>query len=198
MIRNIQNLKIYIGSSKNTQLRWKDHRSRLRRGSHSNDHLQAAWDCYGEEAFEFIVIQECLEEELLFQEKLFIERMRSADKQFGYNICEDPTRNTPSEETRKKIGAWHKGKTISQRQREGASKTHKGVPKSQEHKDKIAQGRLGKRHSEETKRGISEKKRGKIRINNGQDQKFISPEELLTYEAQGFKRGGLPWKKTKG
>jgi hypothetical protein len=37
-------------------MRYAVHRSSLRRGTHTNPHLQAAWDRYGEADFSFIIL----------------------------------------------------------------------------------------------------------------------------------------------
>lgn len=56
-IINTVNGKFYVGSTTNTQERFRIHRSRLRRGRHHSPHLQAAWIKYGEQAFVFHVIE---------------------------------------------------------------------------------------------------------------------------------------------
>lgn len=48
--------KVYVGSSRDCDRRKSEHISRLRRGVHINAKLQAAWNKYGEEAFEFLTI----------------------------------------------------------------------------------------------------------------------------------------------
>lgn len=49
----------YIGGTLDLTRRWKEHRSGLRGGKHSNHRLQAAWNEHGENAFEFVVLQAC-------------------------------------------------------------------------------------------------------------------------------------------
>jgi group I intron endonuclease len=51
--------KFYIGYSKSTANRWREHRNSLRRGDHHCSHLQRAWNLYGDLAFEFIRLIEC-------------------------------------------------------------------------------------------------------------------------------------------
>ena len=50
--------KIYIGQTFLGKLRWQDHRSRLRSNCHGNPKLQADFDKFGEEAFEWSIIKE--------------------------------------------------------------------------------------------------------------------------------------------
>ena len=57
-ITNKINGKIYIGSTNNLSKRWNNHRSKLRNGKHENDYLQQAWNKYGEDAFEFSIVEE--------------------------------------------------------------------------------------------------------------------------------------------
>lgn len=56
-IINTVNEKCYIGSSGDIKRRWRDHKTRLRRGKHCNQHLQRAWNKYGEENFKFEIIE---------------------------------------------------------------------------------------------------------------------------------------------
>ena len=63
-ITNLQNNKRYIGSSKNIESRWADHRRRLRKNTHHSIHLQRAWNEYGEQNFCFEILEECLKEQL--------------------------------------------------------------------------------------------------------------------------------------
>jgi len=56
-IKNIVDGKKYIGYSKDIFSRWKDHKYDLRKNSHKNKYLQNAWNKYGENNFEFYIIQ---------------------------------------------------------------------------------------------------------------------------------------------
>lgn len=58
-ITNTLNGKRYIGSCTDTAVRWKNHRSTLRRGKHHNCHLQASYDKHGPDAFEYEVLMVC-------------------------------------------------------------------------------------------------------------------------------------------
>lgn len=55
-IRNIVNGKRYVGSAVDSRVRFQRHRRDLRKGKHINNHLQSAWDKYGEDAFKFVVL----------------------------------------------------------------------------------------------------------------------------------------------
>ncbi len=57
-IRNNIDGKIYIGSCQTTfSRRFGEHRYALRNNIHGNPHLQRAWNKYGEQAFEFSILE---------------------------------------------------------------------------------------------------------------------------------------------
>jgi len=64
-IRNKTNDKFYVGSTTQRYVRWKTHRNKLRAGKHHCHHLQAAWNKYGEESFEFSIVERVLNASLL-------------------------------------------------------------------------------------------------------------------------------------
>ena len=77
-IINIINEKKYIGSSKSVYYRWRhSHVPNLKQGTHHNNHLQNAWNKYGEDNFEFKVIEECDESIILKREGYWIEHYKS-------------------------------------------------------------------------------------------------------------------------
>lgn len=47
----------YIGSASNTSKRWHRHRKDPSLGVHRNAHLQATWNKYGADAFEFVMLE---------------------------------------------------------------------------------------------------------------------------------------------
>lgn len=79
--------KIYVGSAKNLRERWRRHKSALRKHKHSNSHLQSAWDKYGENHFEFIVLEFVHREaDLLPKEQEWIEKTNCTNRDYGFNI----------------------------------------------------------------------------------------------------------------
>ena len=58
-IRNSANNHCYIGSSQCIYYRLLHHLSDLRRHAHKNEHLQRAWDKYGEDSFNIEIIECC-------------------------------------------------------------------------------------------------------------------------------------------
>jgi group I intron endonuclease len=86
-IRCNTNGKIYIGSAVNMLARWAGHRRSLQRGAHPNKHLQEAWNSYGEENFEFTVLEYVTPAFLLRAEQEWIDKSQCADRKIGFNIC---------------------------------------------------------------------------------------------------------------
>ncbi len=83
MIRNKVNDKKYIGLSRDCLGRISRHKTNLRHGRHSNCHLQAAWNKYGESSFEFSVIEKCDISSLPEREMYWIDHYDSFTS--GYN-----------------------------------------------------------------------------------------------------------------
>ncbi len=72
-ILNKDTKKSYIGSSEQIEKRWEQHLQALEKGEHHSILLQRAWNKYGKECFEFIVKEECKEEELLVREQKYLD-----------------------------------------------------------------------------------------------------------------------------
>lgn len=81
-IKNKLNGKIYIGSASNISKRISNHKKYLRLNSHSNSHLQRAWNKYKEKNFEFLIIE--ITNNLLLKEQYWIDEFDSFKK--GYNL----------------------------------------------------------------------------------------------------------------
>ena len=87
MILNIINNKCYIGSSKDIEIRKRQHTKELRKGEHHSAHLQASWDRYGEDKFVFIPLEEVADrDELHVRELHWMELKKSLNGKFGYNL----------------------------------------------------------------------------------------------------------------
>jgi len=86
VIKNLVNGKVYVGSSIKVRKRRNTHWTSLSLGKHPNAHLQAAWDLYGEQAFEFSMIEQCAEDIRLQREQFWIDTYGASDPKKGYNI----------------------------------------------------------------------------------------------------------------
>lgn len=124
----------YVGKTgMNFGDRWDCHRSQLRNGSHSNSHLQNAWNKYGESAFEFCVLEVVSDVSLLNELEIkYIKQYKEINK--SYNILDGGDGGFSlgshlSEETKRKIGEKNRinmmGRKLSDETRKKMSESHK-------------------------------------------------------------------------
>ena len=185
-ITNTINGKKIIGQSVDILRRWADHKYDLKRNIHANQHLQSAWNKYGEQSFKFEVILLCSIENLNREEIRLISENKTTDRNVGYNIDSGGKRNIVSEETKEKLRAycgprhWFFGGHLSDEAKQklkeantGKNHYHFGRPLSQEQRDKISKTNKNKTFSEETRQKIS---LGKIGVNNPNFGKKFSEE----------------------
>jgi len=118
----IETGKFYIGSTMNKAQRWARHRRELRQWKHVNKHLQAAWNKYGEVAFEFSVLEEVTTPELLFAVE-----QRYLDKYVGSPQCFN----------------WSKYAGAPMRGKSGAETPNFGKKLSEETKQKLREANIG-------------------------------------------------------
>ncbi len=175
LITNNVNGKRYVGQSVNTTHRIWEHKRKLKTRIHANEHLQRAWNKYGEGAFSFEVIETCDKEELDEKERYYIKEFGTQDRTKGYNIesggcCHKEL----SAETKKKISGALKGRKLPPEVVEklrghsawnkgiktGLVPWNKGVPMSDELKRINAEKHRGKVASAETRRKMSEARMG--------------------------------------
>lgn len=181
MIKNCINGKVYIGKSFDIKRRWSNHRYELNKGVHVNNHLQNAWNKYGESCFDFIIVEECNEDDLNNKEIYWIKETDAYYK--GYNQTEggegthlpedvkakigaaarewwsNPENKTRMSEARKGEGSFWYGKTFPDDMIQKLSESHKNP--SEEIRKKQSEAHKGKKLSEETKNKISESSRGR-------------------------------------
>lgn len=177
-IINIKNNKCYVGQSKDIDARIKKHKNFLLKNKHWNNHLQNAWNKYGEENFKFEIIEECKEEELNDREIYWIKYYDSLRNGYNKTSGGDGIKNYKhAEETKKKISKAskrfklspeHKQKLIeantgrkkSKQELEKLSKAAKGRKISEWHKQQLINSTKGKPLSEEHKKKISRARKG--------------------------------------
>lgn len=127
--RNKINGKRYIGITNNTTKRW------YGKGKHYDGcpYFWAAIQKYGWDSFEHnILIYDLSREEASRLEISFIEKYRTCEKEFGYNLATGGA-NAPtmlgkhhSEETRRKMREKALGRVIPEKQRKAHSEAMKG------------------------------------------------------------------------
>jgi len=86
-IQNKINNKIYIGSAIDIYNRLHKHVSDLKKNKHHSIHLQRAWNKYGENNFDFNIVENVDNKELLIErEQYWFDILKPYKKQIGYNI----------------------------------------------------------------------------------------------------------------
>ncbi len=202
-ILNTQNNKRYIGSTVNFIKRRREHYGLLRQKRHFNIKLQNAWDKYGEDIFEFNVI-ECVAdvEKLVEREQFYMDLYDVASRDKGYNLR--PTANnflgyTHSDETKQKISVsrigsknpmWGKtgvehpkfGSVLSHEHREAVSAANKKRIISKETRKKLSDSHKGKQHSVHTRIRISERIKAYRRQLREQYNQEVDKIQLLLWE----------------
>ena len=148
-ITHVESGTAYIGrAARNFRIRWINHRSNLRRGVHGNHHLQCAWNKYGEDAFEFIIL-ECIDDltRLGEREQFWLDTYRTKGPVYNIGtIADRPTLGyIHTEEARRKMSEARKGVPLSEEHKRNIGKANRGRPNPM----------LGCKRSQETRRRIS-------------------------------------------
>jgi len=115
-ITNKVNNKIYIGSASYYDKRIGTHVNRLNSNIHDNNHLQAAWNKYGKDNFEFSIIEECTKDNLLIKEQYWLDLTQCYIPSKGYNIDKiagSRIGGSMPQEARVRIGNFWRGKKLS-------------------------------------------------------------------------------------
>lgn len=192
-ITNMINNKYYIGSAESFARREWQHKYKLKRGEHTNPHLQASWNKYGGDAFIFEIIEEIPEGEsqLAWEDKYlslyaanyecYNINQNAELPRLGLKHTEKSKQKNSLSRTGKAAGAEHYryGQTVSAEVRQKIGNTQRGVAKperTEEHRRNLAiantgnQNWLGKTHTEESK----DKLRRAIlaRLPDGQTRRF--------------------------
>lgn len=166
-IENLVNNKKYIGQSTNIEERWYRHRLALNGGTHYNQHLQGAWDIYGENSFNFYVLQECSVDQLDSLEVYYIDLFDSDNNENGYNLESGGGANkVVSQETRQKQRDAKLGRTLPDEHKMKISnslKGHPAYPKSKEGIKRLRDFNTGKIIPQDIRAKISASTIGKLK-----------------------------------
>ncbi len=157
-IKNIVNNKIYVGQTINFNHRKWQHTGRLRSNKHFNKHLQRAWNKYGENKFEFIILEYVIKnnKKLDIIETRWIKELKAVDYKFGYNInsegstCLGFKRGSLSEEHKKKISIASSGENNGFYDKKHTEENK--LKMSNSAKNRVISEETRKKHSENLKR----------------------------------------------
>ena len=145
IINNI-NGKYYVGSTDDFYRRKCAHFSELKRQKHGNKHLQNAWNKYGKNVFEFVIIEKVPINRLLEVEQKYLNHCKEHPSAF-YNISYDAVAmmkgRNHSKETKLKMSKSQIGHYVSPEQKSRQSKVMKGRLVGSKNPN------YGKRHSAE-------------------------------------------------
>lgn len=185
IITNKTNGNFYVGSAVDLKKRWRRHKYDLKTNKHDNNYLQNAWNMYGEDCFEFSVLEYVEDKASLISiEQRYIDELHPA-----YNLA--PKAGSllglfRTEEHRKKLSlagmghkGWNKGKSHSEEHRMKISKALTGKKQSEETKKKLSIAFKGKPLSEETKRKMSLSRMGNIPGNKGKKHTEEAREKII-------------------
>lgn len=157
-IVNMVNGRRYIGSATYLSHRQNDHRRSLRNGTHTNRHLQRAWDKYGESAFAFEVLEECKIQYLVEREQWWMDVVRP-----DYNLVPRAGSNlgmNHTEEARHRMSEATKGRKFTDEHRLHLSESQKGSKATAEHRRHMSEALKGRKRSAEHRLHLSEAMKG--------------------------------------
>lgn len=135
------NNKVYIGYSSNIKKRFYLHKFKLKNNKHENSYLQNAWNKYSEDAFSFIIIEECLLNLCIEREDYYVKKHKSYFRKFGYNLAITGIGN---------IGKMPKYIIKKTQKTKKANALKRGYYFTAETIKKQVEGRKGFKHSSET------------------------------------------------
>lgn len=193
-ITNTISSKKYIGSAKELNRRKETHFTQLRKNIHHNNYLQNAWNLYGEEAFEFTILEFCEINQLVLREQYYIDLYPFETL---YNICPKAGSRLgakASQETKEKASSrqlqFYKdhpeakekcsnkgdkhpqfGKLVNEKTKAKISYTlkEKNIKPTKEHMEKLKELATGRVLSKEVKLKIRENNLGKKRTQETKD-----------------------------
>ena len=172
-ITNLVNGMVYIGQTKQGfQKRYWLHRWKLRNGSHDNQYLQNAWNKYGEENFEFSIVEVLKIQEIDEKERYWISFYKEQNKCYSIQDGGQPTRlnDFVTKEGRKLVGEKNRQRLL-------------GTKLSEETKIKMSNSRKGKFVKKKTQKiTLEQAKEVKERLIQGYTPKEIMEDLGIEYK----------------
>lgn len=170
-ITNLINDKVYIGKTNNPSERWSDHKKIAKAGSINKSFsvVHSAIRKYGEDNFEFLILEKIEHENLAFdRESYWISEYKSNIQkygdQFGYNLTdggEGWSGRKHTEFSKMKMSEYKKAHPNSPEANRKISQANKGKILSKKHREKLSDAGCGESNSNSklTAEQVSEIKR---------------------------------------
>lgn len=152
------NNKIYIGSTSNLRKRQHDHFADMRRGAHSNRHMQSAWNKYGEQSFCFEVLEYVMPWSRVDREQYWLDSLKPYDHAIGFNVAIRARGDKLSAEHRANISRSNMGHVVTAESRAKMSAAKKGKMPSLAAREKAWASARGHIVSRETRAMLAEKR----------------------------------------
>lgn len=166
--------KYYVGSSKNIIKRWSTHTNKLIRGVHKNQKLQSAWNKHKESSFDFLIVEETIQSQLLTNEQKYLDIAKS-EQDKCYNLIFDSTGGNLEPDSIEKIRQKAIGRKPSVETRDKMSKKRH----SEENKKHLRDINLGEKNHFYGKTHTTETK---SRIGTLAKSRYIIPEKNPNYD----------------
>jgi group I intron endonuclease len=173
-IKNKTNGKFYVGSTLQRYVRWKTHKNKLKANTHHCAHLQAAWNKYGAEVFEFKVVERVADAEHL---------QEAEDRWLQAHVGKPHCYNHGL-----RSGAPWRGVTKEAHPRYGAKLTEvqkQALREATLEQWETSDPRTGRKHSDEARQKISTKVQEAL--TEGRGGSFIPTEETRRKMSEALK-----------
>lgn len=149
-----QSGRCYVGQTSDVVRRWRQHRCDLRSGHHHSVFLQRVWRKYGEDAFDFVVLEECADSTLTVREQFWADALPSV---FNSRLAVDTNRGLRrSAEARAKMSAANSRRVTSDETKERLRSAFLGKKYGPETSEKHRQWHREVGFSAEARRKMSE------------------------------------------
>lgn len=158
LILNKANGKGYVGLSTQLKERKKQHFKKLANNTHHNIYLQNAFNKYGINSFDFLILEYCDKKFLSEAEQEWIRLLDTYNN--GYNLTLGGEKNCgfyPNEKTRKIMSQKAKNRMTNE-YKDYLRKVNTGKKHSKETKEKMSKSHKGFKYSKEAKYNKSRKK----------------------------------------
>ena len=177
-IKNLNDMKLYVGSSGRSDVRESQHRRDLQHNRHTNPHLQHAWNRDGEYAFVFSALEVVDDPSLLREREQWWLNHLTPWGDYGYNVLKDVDRRgiTLSDEMKQKISQTLKGRVKTEEEINNFIEARRGKPFP-------TPWMIGKHKSEETKAKISQSRAGKC-VGADNNQTKLNDDAVLDIRAR--------------